>query len=253
MTRWFCREWWSCSPETRKQLREFERKIQYRFHNPKLLIQALKHRSYLTVSEESRGGANERLEFLGDAVLDLVSSEYLFQTYPDKLEGELTQMKSILVSGSVLAREAERFGLGKYLLLSDNEAKSGGRNRYSILEDALEALIGALYLDGGFQQARKFLWRELLEHSDDIFQDSRHQNYKSLLLEHAQAHGIEAPEYMVKEEIGPEHQKKFVVEVMMKRPDREDIPIRCIGQGSTKKDAEQLAAREAARELHLII
>jgi len=252
MRRWFCRDWWSCSRETRKLLREFEGKIQYRFYNPRLLIQALKHRSYLTISEESRGGANERLEFLGDAVLDLVSSEYLFQTYPDKLEGDLTQMKSILVSGSVLAREAERFGLGKYLLLSENEAKSGGRNRYSILEDAFEALLGAIYLDGGFQQARKFLWRELLEHSNNIFQDSRHQNYKSLLLEHAQAHGIEPPEYIVKEEIGPEHQKKFVVEVLIKDPNQIDQQIRGMGEGNTKKDAEQMAAREAARELHLI-
>ena len=253
MRRWFCREWWSCSPETRKQLREFERKIHYRFHNPRLLIQALKHRSYLTVSEESRGGANERLEFLGDAVLDLVSSEYLFQTYPDKLEGELTQMKSILVSGSVLAREAERFGLGKYLLLSDNEAKSGGRNRHSILEDAFEALLGALYMDGGFRQARKFILRELLEHSDNIFQDSRHQNYKSLLLEHAQAYGIDPPEYVIKEEIGPEHQKKFVVEVMMKDPNQTDYQVRGTGEGNTKKDAEQRAAREVAQKLHLII
>jgi ribonuclease-3 len=252
MRRWFCREWRSCSPEARKLLGEFERKIRYRFHNPKLLIQALKHRSYLTVSEESRGGANERLEFLGDSVLDLVSSEYLFQAYPDKLEGDLTQMKSVLVSGSVLAREAERFGLGKYLLLSANEAKSGGRNRYSILEDAFEALIGALYLDGGFQQARRLVLRELLEHSDYIFQDTRHQNYKSLLLEHAQAHGIAPPEYFVKEEIGPEHQKKFVVEVIMKDPIQPDQQIRGMGEGNTKKDAEQMAAREAARELHLI-
>lgn len=253
MRRWFCHEWWSCSPQTRKLLHELEQRIQYRFRNPKLLIQAFKHRSYLTISEENRSGANERLEFLGDAVLDLVCSEYLFQTYPDKLEGDLTQMKSILVSGSVLAQEAERFGLGKYLLLSDNEAKAGGRNRQSILEDAFEALVGAIYLDGGSRQAQKFVRQVLMRNIEDIFQDVRLQNYKSMLLEHAQAHGMNPPEYIVKEEIGPEHRKKFVVEVAVLNPDQSgEREVRGIGEGMTKKDAEQMAAREVARELHLI-
>jgi ribonuclease-3 len=247
MLRLFCTEWRTLPPAARKLLRQFEGKIRYRFRNPELLIQALKHRSYLIVSDQRKGVANERLEFLGDAVLDLVSSEYFYQHYPVKLEGELTQMKSVLVSGSVLAREARRFGLGKYLLLSDNEAKTGGRNRRSILEDAFEALVGAIYLDGGYNQARKFLHRELLEYSKDIFQDARHQNYKSMLLEYTQAKGIDAPEYLIKEEIGPEHRKQFVVEVMM------DNTICGVGEGRTKKHAEQMAAREAARDLNLII
>ena len=246
MRRWFCSVWRKCPPETQKLLKEFERKIQYRFRNPGLLIQALKHRSYLAVSDESRDWANERMEFLGDAVLDLVSSEYFYQKHPEKLEGEMTQMKSILVSGSVLAREARRMDLGKYLLLSDNEAKSGGRNRASILEDAFEALIGAIYLDGGYRPVQKFLVRELLGNSRDIFRDTRLKNYKSMLLEYTQASGIAPPDYMVKEEIGPEHQKKFVVEVQVENG------IRGMGEGRTKKIAEQMAAQEAARELDLI-
>lgn len=246
MRRWFRWGRWSCSPETRKLLKDFEHKIRYRFRDPGLLVHALKHRSYLAVSDEERGFANERLEFLGDSVLDLVSSEYFFQTHPDKLEGELTRMKSVLVSGSVLAREARRLDFGKYILLSENEAKTGGRDRSSILEDAFEALVGAIYLDGGYGKARTFLVRELLGNSRDIFRDSRHQNYKSILLEYAQAKGIDPPEYVVKEEIGPEHEKKFVVEVKVENG------IRGTGEGRTKKVAEQKAAQEAARDLQII-
>jgi ribonuclease-3 len=186
------------------------------------------------------------LEFLGDAVLDLVSSEYLYRCFPSKLEGDLTQIKSVMVSGKVLTREARRLGLGKYLLLSENEDKSGGRNRSSILEDAFEALVGAIYLDGGYRQVRRFLVRELLTHSKDHYQDARHRNYKSLLLEYTQGNGLTNPEYIVREEIGPEHRKKFVVEVVL----GEDV--RGSGEGRTKKSAEQKAAREAARELSLI-
>lgn len=245
MRRWFCWAWRACPPETRKLLKEFERKIKYRFHDPGLMIQALKHRSYLTVSDEGRGYANERLEFLGDSVLDLVASEYFYHKYPDKLEGEMTRMKSVLVSGTILAREARRLDLGKYIFLSDNEAKSGGRNRSSILEDAFEALVGSIYLDGGYRNAKKFLIRELLGNSRDIFQDARHQNYKSILLEYAQGKGIDPPLYTVKEEIGPEHRKKFVVEVEVENG------IRGTGEGRTKKLAEQKAAQEAVKELQL--
>ena len=244
--RWFSGSWRTVPPETRRLLQEFQRIIRYRFQNPRLLIQALKHRSYLAVSDESRDCANERLEFLGDAVLNLVSSEYLYQRFPKKLEGELTQMKSVVVSGIVLTREAERLGLGKYLLLSENEAKNGGRNRSSILEDAFEALVGAIYLDGGYRQAKKFLVRQLMAHSKELYQDARHQNYKSLLLEYTQGNGLGNPEYIVREEIGPEHRKKFVVEVMLGQE------VRGYGEGSTKKSAEQKAAREAVQELSLI-
>lgn len=244
--RWFSVSWRGIPPKTRRMLQEFERVIRYRFRNPQLLIKALKHRSYLAMSEESRGSANERLEFLGDAVLDLVSSEYLYQRFPKKLEGELTQIKSVMVSGTVLTREARRLGFGKYLFLSENEERSGGRDRSSILEDAFEALVGALYLDGGYRQAKKFLVRELMEHGKELYKDARHRNYKSLLLEYTQGNGLENPEYIVREEIGPEHRKKFVVEVVL------GDQIRGFGEGGTKKSAEQMAAQEAARELSLI-
>ncbi len=243
---WLSGSWRMVPPEKRRLLQEFQRIIRYRFQNPGLLIQSLKHRSYLAVSEESRGSANERLELLGDAVLNLVSSEYLYQHFPQKLEGELTQMKSVVVSGTVLTREARRLGLGKYLFLSENEEKSGGRNRSSILEDAFEALVGAIYLDGGYRQAKKFLVRQLMAHSKELYQDARHRNYKSLLLEYTQGNGLDNPEYIVREEIGPEHHKKFVVEVLLGQE------VRGFGEGRTKKSAEQKAAREAAQELSLI-
>jgi ribonuclease III len=233
------------SPEIRHRLVAFERQIGYKFRNPNLLLQALKHRSFLDISGESRSDSNERLEFLGDAVLDLIASDYFYRTETQEDEGALTHLKSMIVSGAVLATQARKLGLGEFLLLSENEARSGGRYRDSILEDALEALIGALYLDGGIPPARQFIHRFILADTAKILTIKSLQNFKSILQEYAQGHGNEPPVYAVLEATGPDHDKRYLVEV------RVNGKILGQGRGRSKKEAEQKAAAEGVR--HLII
>src|SRR3989339_1018487 len=143
-------------------LSELEKIMGYRFKNRLYLIGALKHRSALHHLQQDRSYSNERLEFLGDAVLDLIIAEYFYHLFPDMVEGHLTQLRSVIVSGSSLVGSAKELGLGKFLILSENEERAGGRKRASILEDAFEALIGAIYLDGGMKPAREFVETHLL-------------------------------------------------------------------------------------------
>jgi ribonuclease III len=221
----------------------FESSIGYTFQDPALLQHALTHRSYVGQREGTRNDSNERLEFLGDAVLNLCVSDYLFTTYPRKREGELTKIKSIVVSGRYLVGLAKEINLGQELRLSDSEDRTGGRQRPSILEDAFEALIGAIYLDGGVDEARAFIHRQMLDDLD-LQQTSReNKNYKSLLLELSQGHQLGTPLYEVVEELGPDHSKFFVVEVLV-----DSISIGR-GTGSSKKRAEQSAAQEGLRNL----
>ncbi|MBM3324645.1 MAG: ribonuclease III, partial [Calditrichaeota bacterium] len=190
--------------------------------------------------------ANERLEFLGDAVLDLVSSEFFYHHFPDKIEGDLTRMKSVMVSGSVLVKEAQRLDLGSYVFLSDSEERSGGRTRSSILEDTFEALLGAIYLDGGYPAARGFLTRGLFGNWEEVIAHPEFVNYKSRLLEYTQHHALPNPAYVLKEESGPDHARQFKVEVLL-----DGVPYGT-GEGRSKKIAEQMAACEAAGRLGLI-
>lgn len=229
-----------------KRFHDLERHIGYRFKQPQLLFTALKHRSFLDTSGEDRLLSNERLEFLGDAVLDLVVSDYLYNQRSSEEEGVLTGVKSIMVSGPVLVTQARKIDLGKYLLLSDNEERSGGRNRDSILEDTFEALIGALYLDGGLKTATKFIKRFLLADTADILEEKDLMNYKSILLEYAQGNGLEPPIYNVIEETGPDHDKRYQVEVRL--GDR----ILGTGWGRTKKQAEQKAAAEGVKKVQFM-
>jgi ribonuclease III len=240
----------------RRQGSGLEGRIGHRFRDPSLLERSLVHRSW--AGQQSNGArveTNERLEFLGDAVLDLCISHYLFERFPRKKEGELTKYKSIIVSGKYLVRLAEEIGLGDYLRLSESEDRTGGRHRASILEDAFEALIGAIYLDGGMPAAEAFVRRHILDDLDLRQASRENRNYKSLLLELSQGRGTGTPVYRVVEELGPDHSKFFVVEV-------------CLGElgigrgtGASKKKAEQAAAREglkllkdggAASELHSV-
>jgi len=230
-------------PSHRRQLGELERRLGYRFRRPVLLITALKHRSYLDGAGEDRSLSNERLEFLGDAVLDLVVSEYYYHMRPSDEEGTLTNVKSTLVSGPVLVAQARKLSLGLYLLLSANEANSGGRDRDSILEDAFEAIIGAIYLDGGLKASRRFIKNALLSDSDHILNQTSLKNYKSMLLEYAQSLGKEPPLYAVSHEAGPDHDKRYTVEVSL------DGKVIGVGTGRSKKQAEQRAAREAALKM----
>jgi ribonuclease-3 len=222
---------------------ELEVRIGYTFTRPDLLQLALTHRSHTGQQEGARALSNERLEFLGDAVLDLCISHHLFLRFPDKKEGELTKLKSLIVSGPFLVRLAGQINLGRHLRLSESEERTGGRQRASILEDAYEALLGAMYLDGGLPAADAFVRRHVLENLD-LGQASRdNRNYKSLLLELAQSRGLGNPTYRVVEEVGPDHSKHFLVEVL--------VGEQALGRGSgaSKKKAEQEAAKEGLSAL----
>jgi ribonuclease-3 len=224
---------------------EFWERFQIQFSNPALLITALKHRSFLNVSEEPRTQSNERLEFLGDAVLDLVVTQALYEQFPKKTEGELSKVKSILVSKSVLANSAQKMLLGNLILINRGEEKTGGRQRQSILADAFEAIIGAIYLDMGLPSAVDFIQKFLLTDFKKIVHKSLYRNHKSILLEHTQSSGLSMPVYNVIEEIGPDHAKEFVVQVFINETKHGE------GRGKTKKIAEQEAAKAAIKYLDI--
>ena len=226
-----------------RRLTELERSIGHRFARPQLLVQALKHRSYAYARQEGGLESNERLEFLGDAVLDLVVADFFFLRFADKREGELTQMKSQMVSRSSLSRKARSLELGRFILLSQEERQAGGQYQASILSDAFEALIGAIYLDGGIGVSRRFIERFVLNDYEESIQREENINFKSRLLEHVQSQGQAQPQYHVRDEEGPDHCKVFNVEVII-TGDR-------IGQGRgrSKKEAQQMAAKDALQHL----
>ncbi|MBI5059206.1 ribonuclease III [candidate division KSB1 bacterium] len=231
---------------TSAHLAVLERLIGYRFRRRSLLVDALKHRSALHQLNEDRSRSNERLEFLGDAVLDFVVAEYFYHLFPQMVEGELTKLRSVICSGSVLARAAAKLDLGRFVILSANEERTGGRERASILEDAFEGLIGAIYLDGGLPPARRFVEGYLLDNWRDVVKQREFVNYKSLILEHAQAKQWSAPVYALREECGPDHSKVFVVELLI------NGVVYGRGEGRSKKAAEQEAALASAEKLGLL-
>jgi ribonuclease III len=233
-------------PEMWNRVKGIQNKIGYRFRDRSLLAVALMHRSALTISGGEQQISNERLEFLGDAVLDFVVAEYFYHLFPHMAEGELTKLRSVIASGSVLARAAEQLELGQFILMSPNEERTGGRNRASILEDSFEALIGAIYLDGGKDSAATFIETNLLGNWRQVVKQREFVNYKSLLLEHVQSKQWSAPVYALREESGPDHQKEFVVEVLI------NGVVHGRGQGRSKKTAEQEAAYSTAMQLGLV-
>jgi len=242
---WLRRREVPARPGAHRTLRQFEELIGHRFRNPSLLDSALKHRSIIFQTGEARELANERLEFLGDAVLDLIVAKQLYDDYPASREGHLTRLKSLAVSGRQLANKARKMGLGGFMQLSAGEERSGGRNRRSILEDALEAVIGAIYLDGGMESAEQFVRKFITHDLNNRLIREKDRNYKSLLLEHVQGQGMGHPIYRVLSEDGPDHAKTFHVEVLVN-----DKAIGS-GVGRSKKQAEQQAAKEAAERLGL--
>lgn len=228
------------SEKEQKEMEQLERTIGYTFHNKKLLRQALTHSSYANEKKLGKLGCNERLEFLGDAVLELVSSDVLYARFPKIPEGELTKKRASLVCEPSLAYCARQFDLPQYLLLGRGEDMTGGRMRDSIVSDATEALLGAIYLDGGFEKARDFVLRFILndmEHKQ-LFYDS-----KTILQEIVQEKGKQTLEYILTGESGPDHNKQFSVEV------RVNGDVLGNGSGHTKKAAEQAAAYQAIRRL----
>ena len=221
------------------RFRELEEKIGYTFRDFSLLKRAMIHSSYTNERHLEKYKCNERLEFLGDAVLELVSSEYLFRESPKVSEGELTKTRASMVCEPSLAQCARDIELGKYLLLGKGEEATGGRNRDSITSDAMEALIGAIYLDGGFTNAKEFIHRFILTDLEDkkLFYDS-----KTILQEIVQAENRDISYHLVREE-GPDHNKSFYVEALIGGVSFGS------GKGRTKKAAEQQAAYEAILKL----
>jgi ribonuclease-3 len=229
--------------DRRKLLLELQKAIGVRFKSPLILNQSLMHRSYVHGKAADRHMSNERMEFLGDSVLGLVVNDYLYNRYPDRDEGDLTKIKSLVVSRQVLAKKATEIGLGKYLLLSAGEVESGGRKRSSIIADAMEAVIGAIYIDRGLEAAREFIRREILVGLHEITGAEEHTNYKSLLQELVQGSRKVHPVYRIQSEKGPDHDKQFIVDV--------SIAGRIYGRGTgkSKKEAEQSAAKSALERL----
>lgn len=209
------------------------------FSNQDLLTTALTHRSALNEHISTSTESNERLEFLGDAVLELATTEFLYQTLPHEQEGKLTAFRSALVKTTTLAEVATELGLGEKLYLSKGEEATGGRTNISLLADTMEAVLGAMYLDQGLETVKTFLAKHLFPKFDVIQEQRLYKDAKSALQEYVQAQGHEAPQYNVLSEVGPDHDKEFTVEVLaMGRKIAE-------GSGKSKQQAQQAAATAA--------
>jgi ribonuclease-3 len=241
-------------------------RLGHRFARPELLVCALTHRSLVNeqslsiealsieAQEVSASGDNERLEFLGDAVLGLVVAEVLFKSHPEWSEGELTRVRALLVSRQHIAEVAEAIDLGSHLLLSKGEERGGLRRKSTVLSNTMEAVLGALFLDGGLDPVRTFVHRHLMgEAVEKLAAELRSGaalgNYKSALQEHLQSQHAGTPVYKVKAESGPDHRKRFLVEVRLKPAEGKPGAPLARGLGKSKKDAEQDAARRALLKL----
>lgn len=220
------------------KLAKLENSIGVKISNPGIFEQALLHRSYLQVLGNPKSRSNERLEFLGDALLGLIAAEYLYFEFNQCPEGELTRLRSRMVNKYSLAKFGSEIEISGLMMLSYNAEKSLSAGNKSILADAVESLIAAIYLDSGFDSAKKFVIEKIFPvlFENKFLED---KNYKSRLLESVQAEGFEAPVYKVEDEYGPEHNREFVVSVFV------NGQMKGTGKGSSKKEAEQSSARSA--------
>ncbi len=234
-----------------EKLIELQKQLDYRFRKPDLLLEAITHKSYLNELKSSASGGsggetgkdNERLEFLGDAVLDLAVSEHLAAIYPISSEGELSKMKARIVSERALAKVGRRLSLGQYLLLGKGEELTRGREKPSLLADALEAIIAAIYFDGGFIAAKGFILTTFNEEIEGLEHPKGALDYKTELQEYCQREFDTLPHYRVLRESGPDHEKIFEVELTIRGE------VYGLGKGRNKKEAEQQAAKEALEKL----
>ncbi|MDD3839644.1 MAG: ribonuclease III [Clostridia bacterium] len=217
--------------------------IGYKFKNKKNLLTAITHSSYANEHNKIDYECNERLEFLGDSVLNLTISDYLFNKYQSLDEGDLTRIRAGIVSSTPLAIAARKMRLGDYLLLGKGEENTGGRYRDSILADGFEAVIGSIYIDGGLEQARDFVLTRLKHNIDQVIEGKGFRDYKTLLQEKAQMNSKPKIEYQIVDEKGPEHDKIFYVKVKL------NDKIYGEGTGKTKKEAEQVAAKNAVEKM----
>jgi len=225
-----------------KDFAKLEERIGVKFKNIDLLMQAAVHRSYLNENPGFKLAHNERLEFLGDAVLELIVTEYLFQKYPQQPEGELTSWRAALVNAKMLAEIANRLEIDNYLLLSKGEAKDTGRARQYILANALEAMIGAMYLDQGYEITSQFIEREILKELPRILENQLYRDPKSRFQEMAQDRVGITPIYKVLKEQGPDHAKHFTVGVFL------DKELVASGEGVSKQEAQEKAAQAGLKE-----
>lgn len=218
---------------------KLEKKLKLKFKNKDLLIQAFIHRSYLNENPQSKLHHNERLEFLGDAVLELVVTEYLFEKYPKKSEGELTNWRASLVNAKMLLKLGQNLGFNNFLLLSKGEAKELGKARQYILANTFEAFIGSLYLDSGYDTCKRFIKKHLIKELPHIIKERLFEDAKSLFQEQSQEVVGITPTYKVLREWGPDHVKHFVIGVFLQKE------LVAEGEGSSKQEAEESAAKKA--------
>lgn len=225
-------------------LSDLEKILGLKFEDKDLLQKIFVHRSYLNEHPKFKLDNNERLEFLGDAVLELIVTEHLYRNYSNP-EGELTNWRSALVKGEMLSKVAARLKIGDYLLLSKGEEKSGGKNRELILANTFEALVGAIYLEFGYKDAKKFVEGRLIKELEEILEKKLYQDGKSRLQEWSQESNGATPTYKIISETGPDHAKVFTVGVSIGKE------ILAEGTGSSKQKAEQQAAFAALKKLKL--
>ncbi len=222
-----------------KDFASLEKKLSLKFKNKDFLIQAFAHRSYLNENPDFYLGQNERLEFLGDAVLELITTEYLYNKYPENSEGELTNWRAALVNAKMLSEIANDLGINDFLLLSQGEEKELGRARQYILANTLEALIGAIYLDSGYSACEKFIKKNLIVKLPHIIETGLFKDAKSNFQEKAQERVEITPTYKVVKEWGPDHARSFIVGVFLKDESVAE------GEGASKQEAEEEAAKKA--------
>ena len=230
------------TPERKKELQLFEKHAGIRFRKIDLLNLAFSHRSFANENPQEVDN-NEKLEFLGDAVLGLVVNDYLFRVLTDRAEGELARIKSFVVSEGSLAGIAKEIRVDNFILIGKGEEYSGGRSKRALLADALEAIIGAYYLDSGLKPSRRFILRYIVPEINKVLEDKHKKDYKTLLQEHVQKRHKTYPRYTLAQKTGPDHDKTFWIEVHV---NGETFGP---GMGKNKKEAEQNAAGIAYREL----
>ena len=220
---------------------DFEKKVGISFNDKNLLKQAFIHRSYINENSGTGMSHNERLEFLGDAVLELIVTDFLYKKYPGYTEGELTALRSALVNAIIISEIASSIGMNDFLLLSKGESKDNGKARQYILANTYEALVGAIYLDGGYEVANKFITKTILPHTEEIVAKKLWRDAKSLVQEKAQEFVGMTPLYKVLNEVGPDHDKHFTVGIYF------GGELIAEGKGKSKQEAEQKAAEAALK------
>ena len=222
------------------ELEKLEKSIKYEFNNKEILKRALTHTSY---ANEHKKESNEKLEFLGDSILEFISSDYIYHKYPSLTEGEMTKVRAAVVCGENLAKVAKLYDIGEWLYLGNSELRSGGKDRIAILEDAIEAIIAAIYLDGGIEPVKKFIIENLEEEIEKATKNVGIKDYKTVLQEILQENGEVKIQYEIIKEMGPDHDKSFIAQVKL------NGKVLAKGEGKSKQKAEMKAAKKAINEI----